>query len=179
MQAHSQMSNQLAARMNFLLGMAGMSAGVPMEFPQIQMPQPIYAITGGPVLNNIRIDNSVIGMLNTGSIKDVQSIDINLNSLMESGNERVATGLRLLTENVARSQEVSEKEKTELLEQLQLVAEQAALPTDERKTGIIKSVLPSLVSGISVVGSLAKLWSVVGDSICSHFGVENPFKQTH
>jgi hypothetical protein len=180
MQAHSQFSQQMAARMNFLLDMASLSAGVPIEFPRIHTPQPVYAnVTGGPVLNNnIRIDRSVVGMLNTGSIQDVQRIDINLKTLIDSGSSTVANSLKLLTENVARAQELSEIAKTELLEQLQLISEQAALPADHRKTSIVKPVLSSLVTGISTVSSLARLWAVVGEYICSHLGVANPFKQT-
>lgn len=178
MQAHNQISNHLAARMNFLLGMAGMSAGVPMGFPKIQVPQPVYAVTGGPVLNNIRIDNSVIGMLNTGSIKDVQSIDISVKSLLDAGNLKVAGALKLMTEGVAKTQELSTARKKELLEQLQLISEHAALPADQRKASIVKPVLSALTTGISAASSLAKVWDVMGDYICSHLGVENPVKKS-
>ncbi|PYS84190.1 MAG: hypothetical protein DMF70_05690, partial [Acidobacteria bacterium] len=133
-------------------------------------------ISQGQTLNYINIDRSVIGMLNTGSIEDVQRIDVNVKSLVDSGNTEFAKILKSMTEAIASNGELSDPGRSDLLEQLNLISGQAALPEQQRKIGLIKPVLSGLASSLSAVGSLAKLWQLFGDSICTYFGVDNPLK---
>lgn len=126
--------------------------------------------------NNIDINGSQIGLLNTGSIHDIQSIDINITKLNEDGNKEFASALKILVEAITSNQEISKTARTELLDQANLLSNQAALPTSERKLGLVKPVLTSLSTGITTVGSLAKIWSLCGDTLCGFFGVENPLK---
>jgi hypothetical protein len=131
---------------------------------------------GGTSMTVINIDHSQIGVLNTGSIKDVEHIDINLTTLIQSGQKDVAEALKKLTEAVASNKDVSEEQQKDLLDQLDAVSGQAALPPEQRKKGIIKPILGGLAAGLGAVASLAKVWSMTGDVICGFFGVENPFK---
>jgi hypothetical protein len=175
--AENEKAAQRAAHLNYLSDMMAWTVGLPPSGPHIQIPQPVLAnINKGPTLNYISIDRSVIGMLNTGSIQDVQRIDINVRSLVESGSPEVAIALKALTEAVASNQELSDVQRTDLLEQLNLVSGEAAIPPENRKTGVIKPVLSGLATGLNAVASLAKVWSLTGDLICGYFGVENPLK---
>jgi stage III sporulation protein SpoIIIAA len=123
-------------------------------------------------LNNINIDRSVIGMLNAGQIQDVQNISVNVTSLVESGNSGVAQALKNITEAVAASQEVNEEQRSEILDQLDELSSQAALPSDKRaKLGVIKAVLASLATTLGAAGGLAEVWSTWGPAICTFFGV--------
>src|SRR6185503_5818514 len=97
-----------------------------------------------PTLNNIKIDRSVIGMLNAGSIQDVERIDVNVTALAQSGSREIAAALKSLTEAVASSQELSAAQRRELLEQINLVSGEAALAPENRKTGVIKPVLSAM-----------------------------------
>ena len=175
--AQNERFAQLMAYRNYLSELMGVMTGVPLSLPQVRIPQPIYQnVNRGPTLNHINIDRSIIGMLNTGSIQDVQQIDINVKTIAEAGQVDIANAIKALTEAVASSKDVSDQQRTEILDQLNLVSSEAAIPAPSRKTGIIKPVLTGLATGISAVGSLAKLWAMFGDTICSYFGVENPFK---
>ncbi|HYH87431.1 MAG TPA: hypothetical protein VEX60_18400 [Pyrinomonadaceae bacterium] len=127
-------------------------------------------------MNNINISGSTVGMLNTGSIQDVQNIDINITSLINSGQTEVAEALKKITEAVAENKEVSDEKKSEMLDQLNELSGQAAAPPDKRaKPGVIKAVLGGLAASLGAVGGLAKVWSLTGDVICAYFGVPNPF----
>lgn len=128
-------------------------------------------------MSNINISGSTVGMLNTGSIQDVKNIDINITSLISSGHTEVAEALKKITEAIAESQEVSDEKKSEMLDQLNELSGQAAVPPDKRATpGVIKAVLGSLATGLGAAGGLAKVWSMTGNVVCAYFGVENPFK---
>lgn len=111
-------------------------------------------------------------MLNTGQIRDVQNISINVSALTESGNSDVAQALKTITEAVAASQEISDEERTEFLDQLEELSSQAALSPDKRaKPGVIKGLLSGLSVGLSAAGALAGVWSTWGASIKAFFGV--------
>jgi hypothetical protein len=171
--AHQARSAELASMMNYLTESMAWQAGLRSTPPRLQVPQPIHAtVNKGPTLNNINIDRSVIGMLNAGQIQDVQNISINVSALVESGNSDVAQALKTLTESVAASEDISDEQRTELLEQLDELSSQAALPPEKRaKSGVIKAILASLGAGLSVAGNLAQIWSTWGATISSFFGV--------
>lgn len=178
-QANNERLAYLMAQQNFLIETMGAMAGLPRDwYPQIRIPQPVRAtIQGGPTLNNIiNIDRSVVGMLNTGQIRDVERININLSALNETGETEVVVALKQLTEAVVGEKEISEEQRTELLDQLNELSNQAGMVPQARKVGIIKPVMTGLVAGLGVVKGLAQVWSVCGDAICKYLGVENPLK---
>lgn len=174
---NTEMLAQLMAHQNYLSDLMADMAGLPPSGARYQIPQPVNAyINPGPTLNNINIDRSVIGMLNAGSIQDVERIDINVTALAQSGNEDVAAALKALTEAVASSDDLSAEQRTDLLDQLNLVSGQAAMAPESRKAGVIKPVLSALATGLNAVGSLAQVWAVTGDVVCAYFGVPNPVR---
>ena len=174
-QANNERLAQLMAHQNYLKDLMAEMAGLPPDGARYQIPQPVN-INRGPTLNNINIDRSVIGMLNAGSIQDVQRIDINVTSLAQSGNHEIAVALKTLTEAVASSQDLSVEQRNEFLDQLNMVSGQAALTPENRKVGLIKPVLSALAAGLNTAGSLAQVWAVTGDVICAYFGVPNPLR---
>ncbi|MGZ5437881.1 MAG: hypothetical protein ACXWID_13755 [Pyrinomonadaceae bacterium] len=153
--------------------------GLRSQAPRLRPPQTIQATfnRGETNLSNITIDGSVIGMLNTGNIEDVKNIDVHVTALTQTGNEEVAMALRTLTEAVIANQEISKEQRSEFLDQLNLVSSQAAMQANDRKPGLIKPVLNGLARGLTAVASLAEVWAVAGDTICVFFGVENPFRR--
>jgi hypothetical protein len=177
--SHNEKIAYLMAEQNYLSDQMAAMVGLPPSGARYHIPQPINAYINQAPMNYINIDRSVIGMLNTGSIQDVQSININVKSLLESGSAELARALKVLTEAVASSQELADTQRTELLDQLNLVSGEAALTAEGRKPGVIKPVLSALATGLNTVGSLAKIWAVTGDLICAHFGLSNPFNPSH
>jgi len=120
----------------------------------------------------INISRSTIGILNTGDIEEVQSISVNVSTLVESGHSEIAKALKNLTEAVAAEQKISSEERAELLDQLEELSRQATLKPEERaKTGVIKAILTSLATGLSAASGLAELWSTWGPAIRRFFGL--------
>lgn len=148
------------------------------EPPRLRTHMPIRATInqGDVTMNNIKIEGSTVGMLNTGHIQDVKNIDINVTSLAGGGNAEVADAFKMLTESVAENKEVSDEQKSELLDQLaELSGQAAAAPEKRAGPGVIKALLTGLATGLAAVGGLAETWSLAGNVICAYFGVPNPF----
>jgi hypothetical protein len=166
-------SIQAANMMNFLLERAeGMSVGPPGFLGRIPIPQ-IGSTTfkGDIVLNNISIDRSTIGVLNTGQIQGIQSIDVNISRLDQTNQTDTAEAFRALTEAIVSSREISAETRSELVEQLQALSDQALLPTDQRKTGVIRPIITELSSSLNTISALATIWATWGDTIRSCFGL--------
>lgn len=119
----------------------------------------------------IHLRDSTIGVLNTGEIKDVQSISVNVSTLAESGHAEMAKALKELTEAVAGSRELPADERAFVLENLEELSKQAALLPDERaKPGVIKSIVSGIGASLSAAGGLAEVWSTWGTVIRAYFG---------
>lgn len=120
----------------------------------------------------IHLRDSTVGVLNTGEINNVQSISVNVSSIAEAGHAEMAKALKELTEAVAGSGELSADDRSYVLENLEELSNQAALPQNERaKSGIIKSVAAGVGGSLSAAGGLAEVWSTWGPVIRAYFGV--------
>ncbi|HEX8609287.1 MAG TPA: hypothetical protein VF679_11660 [Pedobacter sp.] len=120
----------------------------------------------------INLQNSTIGILNAGEIENVQSISVNVSSLVNSGHDEVAKALKELTEAVASSSEISPDERAYVLENLEELSKQAALlPGERAKSGVLKSVLSGVASTLGAAGGLAEVWSTWGSMIRAFFGL--------
>jgi hypothetical protein len=159
--------------LNFLLERAeGLSVGPPgflgrMPVPQIAFPTVKRDIT----LNNINIDRSTIGVLNTGQMQGIERIDVNISRLGQTQQTDTAEAFRALTEAIISSGEISEETRSALVEQIQELSSQALLPTDERRTGVIRPVVDALSSSLNTGSALATIWATWGDTIRSYFGL--------
>ena len=130
------------------------------------------ATAGGTTYNTeIHLRDSSVGVLNAGEIKDVQSISANVTSLSSAGQTEIANALKELTEAVAGSGDLPPEERTHVLESLEELSKQAALPANERaKLGVIKSLALGVGSTVSAAGGLAEVWSTWGPAIRAYFG---------
>ena len=90
----SQMQLEANERMiNFLSDQMDYSIGLPVSGPRFPPRKSIHV--GGINLNNIKVDNSTIGVLNTGNI---ESVDVSVTSLQQSGNSQLANAIKLIKE---------------------------------------------------------------------------------
>lgn len=113
-----------------------------------------------------------IAMLNAGQMANVESINQNIGALAESGNEQFAEAIKQITEAVVALQdEIDSAERTEILEILESVSTQAALPSEQRQKGVVKALLTGLASALTATGSLAEIWSTWGAGIKTFFGL--------
>ena len=121
---------------------------------------------------NINISQSTIGILNTGEIEDVESIKFFVSSLCNSGNFEIADALKHLTEAVTDSQELSPRNRSEVLDQLTELGRQATSPQEQRsKPGVLNAIVKDVATILAGAGGLAKVWSTWGPSIKAFFGL--------
>lgn len=127
-------------------------------------------IKEGDILNNISINESTIGLFNAGQMENMNNISINISTLTKSGKMEIAGALGHVTKAVAENKEISETERSEVLEQLEEISNQAALLETERKRGIIRGLLMGIGGTLSAAGGLAEVWSTWGPAIRAYFG---------
>lgn len=145
---NASMLNQLAGEMEMMTGVGGV-------IPRIQIPQPIYS---GHTVHNIRVDNSVIGAINTGQIKN---LNVALDNIQNAGSPTLADALQKLTEAVLGSSELPPEQKTAAVEHLSHIANQAALSKGQRQSAIGTTVLQGFERIISVSTGLLNIWRSV------------------
>lgn len=150
--------NHAAANMDAVVGLGPLT-------PRIQVPD----IPKGPIiLNNIKVDNSTVGSINTGN---VASIDVNITYLKEGGNEKISEALKQLTEAIVNDGLLSTKDKEPLLDQVAFLTEQAAAGAKDRRPGMIKAALGALNSAAPTISALAAVWTAIAPLLNSHFGI--------
>jgi hypothetical protein len=106
--------------------------------------------------NNIKVDSSVIGSINTGQVKQ---IDISMDNIKAGGNAPLVDSLKKFTEAVISEKELNDKTRGELIEQLSFVASQCASPKQVRKPSIVNPVLQEIDKVAMKFASLAPLWT--------------------
>jgi hypothetical protein len=158
---------QYAQRMNFVLEQAEMITGI-TGGPRVAMPQPPPIFRAGPMtFNNIRIDRSVVGAINTAQ---VQRIDVALSNIKVAGGDELASQLRDFTEAVIANTELSKELKDDVLGHVSFLAEQ--VQTQQRApAATLKTVLGAVATGISVANSLVALWAKVHPFLSQTLGI--------
>ncbi|HTV29450.1 MAG TPA: hypothetical protein VMF32_16870 [Xanthobacteraceae bacterium] len=154
-----------AAMANHAMDQMDAISGIPLSGGRIALPpipQPPFT------LNNIKLDNSVVGAINTGTVK---TIDVNLTHLHNAGNDRARDALAKLTEAIASSDALDPKQKNEMAEQVAFLSEQAVAAAKDRKPGVIKATLDALNQGAGAVTAIAGAWNVAEPLVRQIFGL--------
>jgi hypothetical protein len=122
--------------------------------------------------NSLDVRTSLIGILNTDNIKQVDGILLNVSTLEKSGSSDIAKAIKHLTEAVANSSELSERQQVELLDQLEEISRQATLAPDKRSSSrVIEALLGGITTGLGAASDVAGVWSTWGSAISSFFGL--------
>lgn len=118
---------------------------------------------------NIVINDSSVGVVNTGEIEKIEDVSINAN--VNSSDKEITAILNQLIKLVNQSNEVNDQYKTELEEQLNTLIEQVSTPKEKKlKKSTIKAILTSIQGTIGSFADIATIWSTVGGSISQFFG---------
>lgn len=121
--------------------------------------------------DEIKVSNSMVGVINTGKIETIESIYLNTSNLANTGHTELVIALRKVTEATNKSQELTQEQQSELLEQLEEIARQANTSPNKRAApAVIKAVLSSIAMTIGTGGGLAEIWSTWGPAIKAFFG---------
>jgi hypothetical protein len=165
MQAFAIQSDILERQINFAADQIDLAMGIPGLAPKFPERRPVHI--GDVTLNNIKIDKSNIGVINTGTIG---AVDAAITILKQSGEQSVATAIQKLTEAAISSKEASEEIKQQIVEILSVLATEAATPKEQRRSTIVRRLLVDLATIVNGVAALAQLWQLYGPVI------ENLFK---
>lgn len=147
---------QLAAnerQMNFLLDHMDEMVGIPSH-ARFRTPAPIIH-KGDTVVNQLNIDGSTIGILNTGTI---ENLDSTISMIEKAGNAEVAKVIKEFTETVSKNIEITNEAKKEIIEQLSFLATQIRTPQSNRSSSVIKTVFKNIGSVVSISAALVELW---------------------
>lgn len=144
---HEREIDRLAQEMDQVIGMPGLTPRYPPRLPRT-------VLQGNVVLNNIRITNSNIGVVNTGSIG---SIDSAIGVMKSEGMPDAALLFKQLTESIASAKDLAEDARTQALQDVSVLAAEAATPPARRRPLAMKGVLLDLSSLLGGAASLAQL----------------------
>ncbi len=117
-------------------------------------------------MDNIKLDSSTIGVLNT---RNIQSVDVAVTTLRQSGNDQLADAIKILTDSVIASKDLQNKIKDELIEILSFISSEMTAPPERQRKAIAKSVIKKFEDTISVSAKLTQLWTTWGPHIVDTF----------
>jgi hypothetical protein len=155
---HQREINYIADEMDMIAGLPRMGA----RYPERQ------AVTiRGVTLHNIKIDNSIVGSLNTGTIGKV---DVAVSVALSEGHAEVANALKALTESVARSNALAAEQRNEALEILATIAEDLTSPREKRRPNMARTLSQRLREILSLSADTSQLWAQYGPILLAAFG---------
>lgn len=138
---------------NYLVSQMESSVGLPVSLPRF--PERRIIQGGNVALNNIKVSNSTIGVLNTGN---VQTIDSALTVLRESGDAALSKGLTDFSQAVLAHPTLAAADKDKLCEILSVVATEATAPKEKRRPFAIRPLLQELATLAGGAAGLAELY---------------------
>jgi hypothetical protein len=147
--------------LNFIHDSADAVVGLPPMGPRFPTrPKPV--IVQGVKMNNIRITDSVVGTVNTGSIGVV---DQTISALGQAGDSQLAQAVKLLSEAVLNSKELSPAQKKEAMEGLSVISTEAVAPKDQRRSTVALTLIDRVSTITKLAGDVAdvgvKWWPIL------------------
>lgn len=162
----SSMYEHAFARIDSLVG----QAIAELEHSLTPQPMPVPGQASNAA-TTISISGGNFGVLNTGQLGDVGAIEVHIQALCTAGHPDLAKALSALTEAVKQSGDLRPEQRSEVLDQLNEIARQAALAPERRaRPGIVKALLHGVATTLGTAGSLAEVWSTWGAGIKTFFG---------
>jgi hypothetical protein len=146
--AHRVQQETRMRYVNFLRDDIEASVGISGVLARFELP------AESPVTNNIRIEGSNIGILNTGVIHHIDSA---IGQLQSSGDGPLAVAFKQVTEAVANATDVDQAKKDEILEGLSALSEEAAKPKGQRRLALMKGILETVKLGVETIQSVAPI----------------------
>lgn len=137
--------NYMTGQMEATFGMSGLSP----RFPERR------TIQGGNVtLNNIKVSNSTIGVLNTGTIETVDSAV----TVIRQTDPQLSAELLTFSQSVISEANLPPELKNKVLELLSVIATEATAPKEKRRSFAIRPLLQELATLASGAAGLAVLY---------------------
>jgi hypothetical protein len=151
---NERMMNYLSDEMAFTVGLPSMGP----RFP----PRPKPVVVAGAKLNNINVNNSVVGTINTGSIG---TVDQSISALIQCGEPELAEAIKNLSEAILQSGDLTRNQKNELIENLSVISKEAVTPKEARQNTVALSLLEKAMKVTSLANDITevcqKWWPVL------------------
>jgi len=155
-------------QINYLTDQMEVTVGLPGLFPRFPVRRPPQTVqTGDITLNNIKVDRSVVGVLNTGTIETVDSA---VTALHQSGDDQLSAAIQELTQAVVNNNEVVAETKNKILEILSVVATEATAPKERRRLTVIRALLHELAGLMGGAAALGAVWDRIRPILEAAFG---------
>lgn len=145
----------LNQELNYIADMMEATTGVYGVMPRYPVPQPPVMHTGPMTLHNIKVDRSIVGSINTGTIA---RLDVALGQIGMGGNEELRTALAEFTQAVLADKAIDDNFRNELLERLAFIGSQMAAKPAERQRGIVSAVMTAISLTVQNISTLGTLW---------------------
>jgi len=156
-QAFQIRDNALRQQENFLLDQMEAATGLYGVTPRHKIQTPV--IHQGPMnFHSIKVDRSVVGAINTGT---VQRMEVALNNIhAKNQNPELEQKLKDFTEAVLREGKLSVEAKNDIVDQLSVLAAQMAMPQESRIAIVVKALVTSIAANIAATG-LIEHWDKI------------------
>jgi hypothetical protein len=124
-------------------------------------------VSGGTINNNhIAINNSQIGMLNTGNIN---SLNQTIDTLYTTSQKNLADNIKRFSEAVLIDKDLTDIQRTEIFESLDIVTRELLQEPENRKKSVAGFLLEKISSTIQVAASSLTIWEILQPLIQSSF----------
>lgn len=153
-----------AAMMNQALSDMDMVTGIPLGGDRIPVAAVASAMRRNPILNHIHINNSQIGVLNTGLI---ERVDATITLTRGTEFESVGDHLKVFTEALANSVDVEQKTREALAELVESLSDQI----NQRKRASITATMSAILEKSSQVAALAPAAEALWLAVKPHVGL--------
>lgn len=117
---------------------------------------------------NIHLKDSQVGVLNLGSI--VGNVQAHLAAVAGPDADETRQALATLAQAVLDEEALPDEQRQQLLESVDLLAQEAGAAPAQRRGSVIRTVLGSLTASLAAAGSLTEVWSAVGPTLLHFFG---------
>ena len=149
---------QLASIHNQLSDNMDDIAGLPQTGGRFQIPTPTTIKAGQTTFNNIRVNDSIVGTINTGN---VQKLDSRVSAIRGENRQELANAIQQLTQAILNAPDLQPSNKDSALDCLSFLSDQALTPETERQSTVGKTIVSTLEKILANTGSIASIWSVV------------------
>lgn len=163
-QMYTLQKEMLERQINYYSDLMDYQIGLPPSGPRF--PEKKTVNVDGVTLHNIKVDNSTVGVINSGNI---ETVDVAISSIDSEGNQEVAQALNELTTAVIKSTEIQGDIKNQIVELLSLIASEATAPRERQRKGAMKALISQLKDLLSIGSDLTRLWGKWGPMIQNIF----------
>lgn len=117
-------------------------------------------------MNNIKIDRSVVGVLNTGTAEKIDSAV----TVLKQADPDVARAVAALTEAFMNSPNLPPERKAAATEILSIIASEAVAPKEERRGAAVRTLLQELSTYAGGVNAIVDVWTWAQPVLLTAFG---------